>query len=285
MCADKGNDYAPQAKLMRGMANVSRCKVRAMSRPTLLFAAALCSATVAFAADELAANGVDKKALEDAAAQVVQRGLDAAPSPTGLTAKSLKDLSPQARVALVKASLGAVRAFLDSAAGRGAVAALAMDPPPKNPEDELNEAEKQQAAMKVEDMLVGVPKEQHAQMRKALEQMKKDMAAQLQQARSNLKAGRDEWKQAQAQWEAQRADAAKQVPAKLAQVLTTFLAETKGMPWDAKLKAQGGLQVFTDKALEAKPRWWKLCFRAGKDSVDAARTFAEGWLKALKPTP
>ncbi len=246
---------------------------------------AVCCTTAVLAADELATHGVDRKALEDAAVQVAHRGLDAASSPASLASKDLKALSPQARVALLKAALGATRAFLDSGAGRNAVAALAVDAPPRNPEDELAEAEKQQAAMKVDDMLVGVPKEQHAQVKKAFEQMKKDMAAQLQQARSNLKAGRDQWKQAQALWEAQRAEALKQVPTKLAQVLKTFLAETKAMPWDAKLKPQGGLQVFQDKALEAKPRWWKLCFRAGKDSVDAARTFAEGWLGALTKAP
>lgn len=256
-----------------------------MNRPLWTCCAALLLAAAPALADELTQFGVDAEALKKGAASVVSVGLDAAPSPLALAAKPLKDASPQVRAALVKGALGVVRAFLDSTAGKNAVAELTLDAPPRKPDDELAEAEKQQAAMKIEDVLVGVPKAQQAEVRKAFEQMKKDMAAQLAQSRANLKAGQDEWKQAQARWEQQRAEEVAKVKGKLVAVLTTFLADTKAMPWDAKLKADGGRQLFVDPKLEDKPRWWKMCFRAGKDGVDAARTFAEGWLAALKKQP
>ena len=40
--------------------------------------------------------------------------------------------------------------------------------------------------------------------------------------------------------------------------------------------------MFADAALESKPKEWKLCFRAGKPSTDAARAFAQKWLGDLK---
>jgi hypothetical protein len=38
---------------------------------------------------------------------------------------------------------------------------------------------------------------------------------------------------------------------------------------------------FVDPALEGRPSEWKLCYRAGKPAVDAARRAAEEWLKDL----
>jgi hypothetical protein len=39
--------------------------------------------------------------------------------------------------------------------------------------------------------------------------------------------------------------------------------------------------VFADPALEARPKEWKMCFRAGKPATDAARAFAQKWLNDL----
>jgi len=40
---------------------------------------------------------------------------------------------------------------------------------------------------------------------------------------------------------------------------------------------------FADPKYEAKSGGWKLCYRAGKESVEAARAFAQTWLKGLRP--
>jgi hypothetical protein len=73
--------------------------------------------------------------------------------------------------------------------------------------------------------------------------------------------------------------------AQLVERLTYFLAETKGLPFDAKLVEVNGRKLFADKALEAKPMWWKFCFRAGPEATKAARDFAMTWLEELNAPP
>lgn len=74
--------------------------------------------------------------------------------------------------------------------------------------------------------------------------------------------------------------------AQLTERLTYFLNETKALPFDAKLEeTPNGKKRFTDKALEAKPKWWKFCFRAGPDATKAARDFATAWLAELNAPP
>ena len=63
----------------------------------------------------------------------------------------------------------------------------------------------------------------------------------------------------------------------VSQVLKRLLSLTDGVDFKAKV-SQG---KFIDAAFEAKPAEWKQCFRAGKDSCTAARTFATTWLKTL----
>ena len=64
--------------------------------------------------------------------------------------------------------------------------------------------------------------------------------------------------------------------------LRHFLEVSKDVAYSAPLTEQGGKRVFVDPALEAKPREWKLCFRAGKPATDAARSFAQKWLSDLE---
>ena len=56
---------------------------------------------------------------------------------------------------------------------------------------------------------------------------------------------------------------------------------SKDVAYDAQLVDKDGAKVFADPALEAKPKEWKMCFRAGKPATDAARGFAQKWLNEL----
>ena len=56
--------------------------------------------------------------------------------------------------------------------------------------------------------------------------------------------------------------------------LRHFLQVSSDVAYDAKLVDKDGTKVFADPALEARPKEWKLCFRAGKPATDAARAFA-----------
>lgn len=63
--------------------------------------------------------------------------------------------------------------------------------------------------------------------------------------------------------------------------LRHFLDVSKDVEYGARLIEQDGKKVFADPALEARPREWKMCFRAGKPATDAARAFAQKWLNDL----
>ena len=64
--------------------------------------------------------------------------------------------------------------------------------------------------------------------------------------------------------------------------LRRFLDVTKDIDFTAQVVEKGKVRVFANDALEAKPAEWKMCFRAGKPSTDAARAFAQKWLNDLQ---
>ncbi|TNE80051.1 MAG: hypothetical protein EP332_08860 [Bacteroidetes bacterium] len=64
--------------------------------------------------------------------------------------------------------------------------------------------------------------------------------------------------------------------------LEAFLAFTADIPFDANLVERNGKKYFVKEELEAKSSDWKQCFRAGKETIQAGRNFAEAWLKELK---
>ena len=68
----------------------------------------------------------------------------------------------------------------------------------------------------------------------------------------------------------------------VAQRLRHFLDVSKDVAYDARLLDNDGAKVFADPALEARPKEWKMCFRAGKPATDAARAFAQKWLSDLE---
>ena len=63
--------------------------------------------------------------------------------------------------------------------------------------------------------------------------------------------------------------------------LEEFLKISADVDFNAALVQQGRLKKFVNPEYERKSMNWKYCFRAGKETVDAARKFAEQWLKEL----
>lgn len=65
--------------------------------------------------------------------------------------------------------------------------------------------------------------------------------------------------------------------------LTLYLEKSKDIDFTAKTAANNyGKQVFAKAEYERKDYLWKMLFRAGKESVDASRSFAQSWLNELK---
>jgi hypothetical protein len=63
--------------------------------------------------------------------------------------------------------------------------------------------------------------------------------------------------------------------------LQTFLQQTEGVDFGAKLQRKGKQMVFVNSAYENMDSTWKRAFRAGKEATDAARAFAREWLNSL----
>lgn len=64
--------------------------------------------------------------------------------------------------------------------------------------------------------------------------------------------------------------------------LNEFLQLTSNIDFNAKLVQRNGKWRFENPEYEAKDYNWKKCFRAGKETIDAARAFAQQWLKEIK---
>ena len=65
--------------------------------------------------------------------------------------------------------------------------------------------------------------------------------------------------------------------------LESFLDQTKDVDFNAPTAiGQYGKTVFVKQEYERKNNLWKLCFRSGKETTDAARKFAQVWLSELK---
>ena len=65
--------------------------------------------------------------------------------------------------------------------------------------------------------------------------------------------------------------------------LQKFLDASKDIDYRAEVfKNEYGQLLFSKTIYESKPSEWKLCYRAGKETVDAARTAAGQWLNELK---
>lgn len=63
--------------------------------------------------------------------------------------------------------------------------------------------------------------------------------------------------------------------------LQEFLSLTGDINFDAKLVERDGRKRFADPKLESKDETWKRCFRSGKETITAARAYAQQWLKEL----
>jgi len=65
--------------------------------------------------------------------------------------------------------------------------------------------------------------------------------------------------------------------------INVFLEKTADINFNAKtVKNKDGIIKFVDQEYEYKDSQWKLYYRAGKETVTAARTFAQNWLNELK---
>ncbi len=70
----------------------------------------------------------------------------------------------------------------------------------------------------------------------------------------------------------------------IARRLQTFLDASADVDFAARTEMRDGKLRFVNSEYESKPGDWKMCFRAGREAVTAARTAATAWLREL-PKP
>ena len=64
--------------------------------------------------------------------------------------------------------------------------------------------------------------------------------------------------------------------------LESFLEQTKDVDFNAQTAIDKNRTLFVKQEYERKNNMWKLCFRAGKETAEAGRKFAQTWLGELK---
>lgn len=64
--------------------------------------------------------------------------------------------------------------------------------------------------------------------------------------------------------------------------LESFLEETKDVDFGAQTAIDKNKTLFVKQEYERKNNLWKLCYRAGKETTEAGRKFAQTWLGELK---
>lgn len=67
--------------------------------------------------------------------------------------------------------------------------------------------------------------------------------------------------------------------------LEQFLELSADVNFAAETTGEGPARRFVKPEDEAKPREWKMCFRAGPEATAAARAFAKEWLAELQEAP
>jgi len=205
----------------------------------------------------------------------------------------LKALAPADRVAVVNALGAAAKAWFDTPEFKAAYKKKYEDslPDPLKPPrtakqiaDELR-AEQGKALKNMDEALKGMSGDMRKQMEATATQMREmlkaqeaqidGMAAQMAEQEKRLY---EETKNRPPDPDAAPADPR----VGLKRALKEFLDRTAGVDYAAALKPAFGDKVFANPTFEQKPREWKMCFRAGREACEAARTFATNWLAELK---
>ena len=254
--------------------------------------AAVGVAGVLIAQSALASLGVG----DGAGKQIVDDWLGSGNLNLSPAAKAFKAAAPASRAALVKNAIAWAKTYTESPAFKAAYEKERQASRPSPPE--VNGT--------VDDELA----RQRAERRKGIEDMKKNLAQMTPEIRKAMESAIKEAEASNQKMdtdpkmvamfrqmvEAQRAEDQEAYKGRLAAFekrwpadpktlvarrLQEFLDISKDVAFDAKLVPAGKLMRFADPQYEEKPPTWKLCYRAGREAVAAAREAAQGWLKAI----
>ena len=243
----------------------------------------------------LHAQGVPSqlRTSEDQARQSLVDTLPGNGVPFGLAAgKAFVALPAAARAAVVGASVLWMKTYVNSAAFRTAYAQAREKAKPLAPDapgsvDQAVKREQDEQAKgfaEARSALALMPADQRsameAQIRQAEAQLKSPEMVKMLRAEveETLKNQKDSYDDEVRKWqEAYPANPLVLVSRRLQQ----FMTVSADVDFNAKLVSVDGKMKFENPAYEEKSQEWKMCFRAGREAVAAARPAAAAWLKEL----
>ena len=261
----------------------------------------IAAGTLALAADVL---NQFKLTQEEAQQDVFDTIWAGRPSAFGAAGSIFRTLSPDARAAAITGAAAFVRTYCESDAFREKYAAMRQANRP------VDITMKTQSAAR-DGQAGGAVRQGHGRMKEAMKNMPPEMRKMAEAAMKEAGHDRHPRRAARATEEESSKDGNAQAKAanakateKLAQHqlsqkefdatypanperflagrLREFLALTASVPFDAPMRTRSSMKYFVDPELEKKPEYWKQLYRAGRPSVDAARTAASAWLAKLE---
>ena len=169
--------------------------------------------------------------------------------------------------------------------------------PPEKPKSTAEMKKEQKESIKegienLEKTKSQMPKDQQASFDETIKSFKKQLkevddpdnpmfSAEMENSLKQMYDGQmQEYNEQVAQWEKDYPPSPKSM---IKNWLKEFLDGSKDVDFKAELaEAEGGRKFFVKQTYENKSGLWKVCFRAGKETTEAARKFAQNWLNELK---
>jgi len=249
-------------------------------------------AGVAWAADLWSRLGVTEAQAKTEWVQAFARGN----VPYYLAAKAVMAAPPAARAALVVEGLGWVRSFVGSAEFKTAYAGLRQSHKPGAPTSKgtpeqrvkMQQDEQRKSIEEAKKNLAALPPDIRKQVEDTIKQMeaafKKSSTDPQMLALAKSMAEADD-ADIQRRYTAGLAEWEKDYPADgsalVASRLRQFLDVCGDVDYAAKLTSRNGKMHFVEQRYQEKPSEWKLCYRAGPETAEAARAFTKTWLSEL----
>jgi hypothetical protein len=257
-------------------------------------AAVVVWAAIVAAQSSLADFGINESQLKSQMARALVSGY----IPLYPNSKQYHSATAAAQAAFLKNTLGWMKTYTESQAFQADYdkqRASAKPTPPKSqgtPDEQFAKylADQRKSIEEMKKNVAQMPPDMQKQMQATVQQMEAQVAqtANNPQMAAMMKQGFAQQAESdQKNYEKELADYGSRYPADskalIARRLHEFLDLSKDVAFDAKLVPAGnGKMKFADAQYEAKPAEWKLCYRAGKEPVEAARAFATDWLRQIE---
>jgi hypothetical protein len=248
-------------------------------------AAALLAAVVVAvpaAQNALSQLGATEQTAKEAAISAINNGYFNPGSDAG---KAFRNASPAVQKTIVSGLATWLKAFVSSAEFKRLYGEARENYKPEPPSSAAGGAD--DARKGIEEMkkaLASLPPDQRKEMEETIKQMMATMSDPATQkmmnegAAASAKEAQEQYRKDLAKW---REEYPENPNVLVARRLREFLATSGEVDFAAKLEQRDGKMKFVESKYEEKPAQWKLCYRAGREAIAAARAIATAWLNEL----